>query len=359
LVQERRRRGVQPSCGLHVEVEQARQGAVDRVDLGQVDRVAEPAQALDVVVGQRQRGGRRQAAPRRTVEVHVGRGRGEGEQVLAELRARELGNHLQHCAARRGCRRHRGCEACHGGGCRTLDRLALMCGIVGYTGTAAADGGLTPSGTPLDVALEGLRRLEYRGYDSAGVALVAPGLDGVAWAKKSGKLANLVEALDHDPLPEATAAIGHTRWATHGGPTDANAHPHLADGDRLALIHNGIVENFAQLKNELLADGVQFRSETDTEVAAHLVATAYRETGDLTRAMTAAARRLEGTFTLLAVHADAPDTVVGARHDSPLVVGLGDGENFLGSDVAAFIAHTKEALELGQDQVVTITPTSV
>ncbi|MFE7508495.1 glutamine--fructose-6-phosphate transaminase (isomerizing) [Promicromonospora sp. NPDC057488] len=240
-----------------------------------------------------------------------------------------------------------------------------MCGIVGYTGTAAsiadgiASGAASPSGTPLDVAIEGLRRLEYRGYDSAGVALVAPGLDGIAWAKKSGKLANLIEVLDHDPLPEATAAIGHTRWATHGGPTDANAHPHLADGDRLAVIHNGIVENFAQLKNELLADGVVFRSETDTEVAAHLVAKAYRETGDLTAAMTVAAGRLEGTFTLLAVHADAPETVVGARHDSPLVVGLGEGENFLGSDVAAFIAHTKEALELGQDQVVTITPTSV
>jgi glucosamine--fructose-6-phosphate aminotransferase (isomerizing) len=240
-----------------------------------------------------------------------------------------------------------------------------MCGIVGYTGTAPtsangnAAGAAAPSATPLDVAIEGLRRLEYRGYDSAGVALVGPGVDGVAWAKKSGKLANLIGELEQNPLPEATAAIGHTRWATHGGPTDANAHPHLADGDRLAVIHNGIVENFAQLKAELLADGVAFRSETDTEVAAHLVAKAYRETGDLTEAMTAVAGRLQGTFTLLAVHADAPETVVGARHDSPLVVGLGEGENFLGSDVAAFIAHTKEALELGQDQVVTITPTSV
>ena len=240
-----------------------------------------------------------------------------------------------------------------------------MCGIVGYTGTAPtiangnASGAAAPSGTPLEVVVEGLRRLEYRGYDSAGVALVAPGLDGVAWAKKSGKLVNLIEALEQDPMPAATAAIGHTRWATHGGPTDANAHPHLADGGRLAVIHNGIVENFAQLKAELLADGVTFRSETDTEVAAHLLAKAYRETGNLTEAMTVVAGRLHGTFTLLAVHADAPETVVGARHDSPLVVGLGEGENFLGSDVAAFIAHTKEALELGQDQVVTITPTSV
>ncbi|MBE1874313.1 glutamine--fructose-6-phosphate transaminase (isomerizing) [Myceligenerans sp. TRM 65318] len=209
------------------------------------------------------------------------------------------------------------------------------------------------------VVLEGLRRLEYRGYDSAGVALVGPGIDGVAAAKKAGKLANLVEELDLRPLPPATSAIGHTRWATHGGPTDTNAHPHLADGDRLAVIHNGIIENFGELRAELAAEGAEFRSETDTEVAAHLVAREYRATGDLTRAMASAATRLAGTFTLLAVHADDPARVVGARHDSPLVVGLGEGENFLGSDVAAFIAHTKEAMELGQDQVVTITPTSV
>lgn len=225
-----------------------------------------------------------------------------------------------------------------------------MCGIVGYVGSQV------PSARPLDVVLEGLRRLEYRGYDSAGVAVVEP--DGeLVTAKKAGKLANLVELLEHEPLPGGTAAIGHTRWATHGGPTDVNAHPHVAG--KLALIHNGIVENFATLKAELLADGVEFRSETDTEVAAHLVSRAYEQTGDLTVALTQVARRLEGTFTLLAVHADVPDVVVGARHDSPLVVGLGEGENFLGSDVAAFIAHTREALELGQDQVVTISPTSV
>ncbi|AEI11381.1 glutamine--fructose-6-phosphate transaminase (isomerizing) [Cellulomonas gilvus] len=225
-----------------------------------------------------------------------------------------------------------------------------MCGIVGYVGSPVA------SSRPLDVVLEGLRRLEYRGYDSAGVALVAPGQE-LATAKKAGKLANLVEELDARPLPDATSAIGHTRWATHGGPTDVNAHPHVAG--RLAVIHNGIVENFAVLKADLLAEGAQFTSETDTEVVAHLLARAYERAGDLTVAMAAVARTLHGTFTLLAVHADAPDTVVGARHDSPLVVGLGEGENFLGSDVAAFIAHTREALELGQDQVVTITPDSV
>lgn len=225
-----------------------------------------------------------------------------------------------------------------------------MCGIVGYVGSA------TPSAKPLEVAIEGLRRLEYRGYDSAGVALVVPGAP-LAVAKKAGKLANLVEELDARPLPAATASLGHTRWATHGGPTDTNAHPHVAG--RLALIHNGIVENFVELRDELVADGVELASETDTEIAAHLVAKEYDERGDLTAAMQAVARRLKGTFTLLAVHADQPGVVVGARHDSPLVVGLGEGENFLGSDVAAFIAHTRDALELGQDQVVTITADSV
>lgn len=223
-----------------------------------------------------------------------------------------------------------------------------MCGIVGYVGPSV-------DGKALDVVMEGLARLEYRGYDSAGVALVTG--DGVVSEKRAGKLANLREALEADQLPPATTGIGHTRWATHGGPTDANAHPHHGgDDDRLALIHNGIIENFHSLKNELVAQGVAFRSETDTEVVAHLVAGAYKESGDLTEAMRAVVNRLEGAFTLLAVHEDAPGVVVGARRNSPLVVGLGEGENFLGSDVAAFIGHTRNALELGQDQIVTITP---
>ncbi|HZL81527.1 MAG TPA: glutamine--fructose-6-phosphate transaminase (isomerizing) [Demequina sp.] len=226
-----------------------------------------------------------------------------------------------------------------------------MCGIVGYVGPA------TPSSRPLDVVMEGLARLEYRGYDSAGVAVVTPG--GLKWAKRAGKLTNLSTALKEKPLPLATAAIGHTRWATHGGPTDTNAHPHISADGNLALIHNGIIENFNTLKDELAADGVSFLSETDTEVAAHLVSRAYNELGDLTAAMLAVTRVLEGAFTLLAVHADRPGTVVGARRNSPLVVGLGEGENFLGSDVAAFISQTKSALELGQDQVVTITADSV
>ncbi len=232
-----------------------------------------------------------------------------------------------------------------------------MCGIVGYVGR-------TLDGRALEVVMEGLARLEYRGYDSAGVALVGTTADGsappVAVAKKAGKLVNLVDLLAAAPLAPATTAIGHTRWATHGGPTDRNAHPHVGGPDgRLALIHNGIIENFHSLKLELLAEGVEFRSETDTEVVAHLMAASFTRTGDLTAAMLETVSRLDGAFTLLVVHADAPGVVVGARRNSPLVVGLGEGENFLGSDVAAFIGYTREAMELGQDQVVTITADSV
>src|SRR5690606_32601405 len=161
--------------------------------------------------------------------------------------------------------------------------------------------------------------LGYGGYDAAGVALVAPGIDAVAFAKKSGKLASLVEEIDLHPLPAATASIGHTRWATHGGPTDSNAHPHLADDDRLAVIHNGIIENFAELRAELDADGYTFRSETDTEIAAVLLGREYRATGDLEAAFRNTVGRLEGAFTLLAMHEEAPGLVVGARRNSPLV----------------------------------------
>ncbi|WP_153398351.1 glutamine--fructose-6-phosphate transaminase (isomerizing) [Ornithinicoccus halotolerans] len=223
-----------------------------------------------------------------------------------------------------------------------------MCGIVGYVGPET-------SGRALEVVMEGLGRLEYRGYDSAGLALVTA--DGIASEKRAGKLSNLKEALEASPVPEAPTAIGHTRWATHGGPTDANAHPHRAGGDgRLALVHNGIIENFHALKERLLAEGVAFTSETDTEVVAHLLSQAFDRTSDLTGAMQEVVNELHGAFTLLAVHADEPHTVVGARRNSPLVVGLGEGENYLGSDVAAFIGHTRHALELGQDQIVTITP---
>ncbi|MBO9040794.1 glutamine--fructose-6-phosphate transaminase (isomerizing) [Curtobacterium flaccumfaciens] len=223
-----------------------------------------------------------------------------------------------------------------------------MCGIVGYVGSNSSQ----------DVLLGGLRRLEYRGYDSAGIAVVDPAGDLVS-AKKAGKLQALVDELESSPIPDGTTGIGHTRWATHGGPTDGNAHPHLADGDKLALIHNGIIENFSELRAELQAEGIEFRSETDSEVAAHLVGRAFRETGDLTAAMQQAVQRLEGAFTLLVVHADQPGIVVGARRNSPLVVGLGDGENFMGSDVAAFVAYTQRALSIGQDEIATIRPDGV
>ncbi|MFC5885443.1 glutamine--fructose-6-phosphate transaminase (isomerizing) [Kitasatospora sp. CM 4170] len=218
-----------------------------------------------------------------------------------------------------------------------------MCGIVGYVGAQPA----------LDVVIAGLQRLEYRGYDSAGVAVQVQGSDGqwsLATDKRAGKLANLEKSLAETPLPGGTTGIGHTRWATHGGPTDANAHPHLDDAARVAVVHNGIIENFAQLRAELAERGHTLRSETDTEVVAHLLGEVYE--GDLAEAMRTVCRRLDGAFTLVAVHADAPDVVVGARRNSPLVVGRGEGENFLASDVAAFIAHTREAIELGQDQVV-------
>ncbi len=229
--------------------------------------------------------------------------------------------------------------------------LGAMCGIVGYVGPKR-------DGRALDVLMEGLARLEYRGYDSAGVALVDEGKIG--WSKKAGKLANLRAEIEAHPLADSTTGIGHTRWATHGGPTDQNAHPHLGgEDDKIALIHNGIVENFHVLKTELLAHGVQFRSETDTEVAAQMLAIAFAECGDLREAMRSVVNRLEGAFTLLAVHADSPGTVVAARRNSPLVIGLGEGENFLGSDVAAFIGHTKSAMEVDQDQIVTITKDSV
>jgi glucosamine--fructose-6-phosphate aminotransferase (isomerizing) len=223
-----------------------------------------------------------------------------------------------------------------------------MCGIVGYVG----------SNSSTDVLLGGLRRLEYRGYDSAGIAVIDPSGDMTS-AKKAGKLQALVDELDARPIPDGGTGIGHTRWATHGGPTDENAHPHLADGGKLALIHNGIIENFSALRAELTAQGVEFLSETDSEVAAHLVARAFRETGDLTTAMQQAVQRLDGAFTLLVVHADQPGVVVGARRNSPLVVGLGDGENFMGSDVAAFVAYTQRALSIGQDEIATIRPDGV
>ncbi|WP_168626235.1 glutamine--fructose-6-phosphate transaminase (isomerizing) [Cryobacterium sp. BB307] len=224
-----------------------------------------------------------------------------------------------------------------------------MCGIVGYVG----------SDQSIEVLLGGLKRLEYRGYDSAGIA-VLDGTGRLETRKRAGKLQMLVNEIERSPIPNGSTGIGHTRWATHGGPTDDNAHPHLSNDGKLALIHNGIIENFAPLRDELVAAHPEtvFTSETDSEVAAKLVGYEYEKTGDLTEALRRVVARLDGAFTLLVMHQDHPGVVVGARRNSPLVIGLGEGENFLGSDVAAFVEHTSRAVALGQDQLVTITPST-
>lgn len=224
-----------------------------------------------------------------------------------------------------------------------------MCGIVAYVGHRPARG----------VVVDALRRMEYRGYDSSGVALL-DGDGGLTVRRRAGRLANLEEALtetDADALA-GTAGMGHTRWATHGRPTDRNAHPHRDAAGKFAVVHNGIIENFATLRHELEADGVEFASDTDSEVAVHLVAQAYRQgptAGDFEASVLSVLRRLEGHFTLVFAHADDPGTIIAARRSTPLVVGIGDGEMFIGSDVAAFIEFTRDAVELGQDQAVVIT----
>lgn len=224
-----------------------------------------------------------------------------------------------------------------------------MCGIVGYVGYRDA----------LSVVVAALRRMEYRGYDSAGVAIL-DGAGGIAVEKRAGRLANLEAELNGSEPGRCagTTGMGHTRWATHGAPTDRNAHPHQDLSDTVAVVHNGIIENFAPLRRELEDAGIELRSDTDTEVAVHLVARAYAEgptAGDFEASALAVLRRLEGAFTLVFAHADHPDMIIAARRSTPLVVGVGEGEMFVASDVTAFIEHTREAVELGQDQAVVIT----
>jgi len=228
-------------------------------------------------------------------------------------------------------------------------RLVDMCGIVGYVGHRQA----------LDVVVEGLRRMEYRGYDSAGIA-VLDGAGHTATERKAGALANLVAELAHATPNEfaGTTGMGHTRWATHGKPTDRNAHPHSDATGKVSVVHNGIIENFAELRTELEHAGVELISDTDSETAAHLVARAYNSgdtAGDFPASVRAVCRTLEGAYTLVFTHADHADTIVAVRRSAPLVVGVGDGETFVASDVAAFFEYTREAVELGQDQVVLVT----
>jgi len=227
-----------------------------------------------------------------------------------------------------------------------------MCGIVGYVGHQPA----------VDVVVDALRRMEYRGYDSSGVALV-DGNGKLTVRRRAGRLANLESALAETDAADlvGSTGLGHTRWATHGRPTDRNAHPHRDAAGKIAVVHNGIIENYATLRHELEAAGVEFASDTDTEVAVHLVAHEYHHgqtAGDFTASVLAVLRRLEGHFTVVFANADEPGTIVAARRSTPLVVGIGDGEMFVGSDVAAFIGHTREAVELGQDQAVVITADS-
>ncbi|HLR99934.1 MAG TPA: glutamine--fructose-6-phosphate transaminase (isomerizing), partial [Mycolicibacillus parakoreensis] len=224
-----------------------------------------------------------------------------------------------------------------------------MCGIIGYVGPRPARG----------IVVDALRRMEYRGYDSAGIA-VADGAGALTVSRRAGQLANLETALgEMDPAAlTGTTGLGHTRWATHGRPTDRNAHPHRDASGQFAVVHNGIIENYATLRHDLENAGVEFASDTDTEIAVHLVAQAYRQgptAGDFVASVLAVLPRLEGHFTLVFASADNPDTIVAARRSTPLVLGVGDGEMFVASDVAAFIEHTREAVELGQDRVVVIT----
>lgn len=234
---------------------------------------------------------------------------------------------------------------------RNLELIKIMCGIIGYVGKAEA--------TP--ILLEGLRRLEYRGYDSSGIAVMNGGPDApIQTRKRSGRLDNLRTLLTENPAA-GHCGISHTRWATHGEPTDANAHPHNDSSGRLALVHNGVIENYQVLKDHLEEDGHVFHSQTDSEVLAHLVGNAYDASDEsdpqrrLVEAVREALHQVAGTYGIVAMHADAPGFLVGARFGSPLVVGLGKGEKFLASDVGAIVSHTTDAIYLRDRDLVCLT----
>ena len=219
-----------------------------------------------------------------------------------------------------------------------------MCGIVGYVGERRAQ----------DVLMKGLNRLEYRGYDSAGLAIIEG--HRINLTKKQGKLRFLTEALKKNPAKGVTG-IGHTRWATHGIPNDANAHPHLDCTGKIAVVHNGIIENYLDLKKGLMKEGHRFSSETDTETIAHLVEKHYK--GDLEKAVMKAVKQLKGSYAIAVVHAQEPGKIVGARCDSPLIIGVGDGENFLASDVPAVLDYTTSVIYLDNHELITLTKSGV
>ena len=221
-----------------------------------------------------------------------------------------------------------------------------MCGIVGYTGGKSV----------IDILIDGLRQLEYRGYDSSGVAVKCG--EDIKVYKAEGKLENLCNVLSphKEELKTATCGIGHIRWATHGAPTVLNAHPHTCTCGRLALVHNGIIENYKEIREKLEKEGCTFRSQTDTEVAAHLVAKKYAQTKDLTEAVRLATKELEGAYALCVMHNDYKNTIVATKRNAPLLVGVGDGEFFAASDVPAIIKYTNRAMYLNDNEIVTLTP---
>ena len=224
-----------------------------------------------------------------------------------------------------------------------------MCGIVGYIGDKSA----------LDILLNGLTSLEYRGYDSAGIAVNVDGF--VELYKAEGKLQNLKDtvASKKSHVEKTTIGIGHIRWATHGAPTTVNAHPHSCNCGKVAVVHNGIIENYKELREKLEKNGCTFRSQTDTETVAHLVASKYAQTKDLTEAVRLATKEIEGAYALCVIHQDLKDTIVATRRNAPLLVGIGEGEYFLASDVPAIIEHTKKAMYIDDNQIVTLTPNSM
>ena len=220
-----------------------------------------------------------------------------------------------------------------------------MCGIVGYTGNQSAAPGL----------LEGLKKLEYRGYDSAGIAVMKDGT--IAVSKVTGRIAGLEEKTKNGALLPGTTGIGHTRWATHGAPTEPNAHPHTSNDGRFAVVHNGIIENYLELRQELMAKGYRFESETDTEVVVHLVEMYYQ--GDLMKAVMQTSARLRGSYALGIICTDKPDTMIAVREASPLILGVGIGENFFASDVTALVSYTRNAIYLEDGEFAQLTPDTI
>ena len=224
-----------------------------------------------------------------------------------------------------------------------------MCGIVGYVGKKCV----------ADVLTGGLSALEYRGYDSSGVAVLADGKTKIY--KAEGKLQNLKDLLKErtEEIKSAKVGIGHIRWATHGIPNEINAHPHTCNCGKLAVVHNGIIENYKELREQLEAKGCVFKSQTDTETIAHLVAQKYGETQDLKEAVRLATSELEGAYALCIIHQDVENTIIATKRNAPLLIGVGDGENFAASDVPAIIEYTKKAIYLDDNQVAILKADSI